>query len=256
MKLLQVLLLQPFILLIVPFFVVGAFILPSSASFRRASAVEDGTAALLASIITGPQGKPASSKEEDLQLTLAIIRDHDARSTTVSKDQFIQQMEAVATVPADEKVDVSVPYDAAAMLAYEANDDKSTMTFDNFKTQYVADAIALVKSKRQQPTIAADDDEEPPTKKAESTTSTTSKIYSGTVKWFDLKKGFGFITRNDDGRDLFVHQTDIYDEGFRSVNNGEEVEYQVAIGDNGREKAVHVTAPNGELLKRGFAYKK
>ena len=97
-------------------------------------------------VITGPKGKAASSYEEDLALTLKIIRDHDARSTTVSKEQFVQQMEATISDESDEEFDVSVPYDATAQLAYEASD--KSMSFDDFKVKYLADAVALVKSKQ------------------------------------------------------------------------------------------------------------
>jgi hypothetical protein len=93
----------------------------------------------------------AVSFEEDLALTRQIIMDHQARSVTVSKEQFVQQMEELVK-PVEEivtdTVDLSVPYDAAARLAYESLEDKSTISFDAFRTQYLANAVAMVKSKR------------------------------------------------------------------------------------------------------------
>lgn len=103
---------------------------------------------------------PAISFEEDLALTRQIILDHQSRSATVSQEQFIQQMEelvksddAATVVPAKvevaaDAVDISVPYHAAARLAYESVEDKSATSFDAFETQYLADAVALVKSKQ------------------------------------------------------------------------------------------------------------
>ncbi len=55
---------------------------------------------------------------------------------------------------------------------------------------------------------------------------------SGTVKWFDSKKGFGFIL-NADGKDVFVHFSSIEGEGFRSLKDGEIVEYEQISGDKG-----------------------
>ena len=66
----------------------------------------------------------------------------------------------------------------------------------------------------------------------------------GSVKWFNDTKGFGFISPSDGSDDLFVHQSSIRTEGFRSLGDGEEVEYEVATGDDGRKKAVDVTGPN------------
>jgi CspA family cold shock protein len=55
---------------------------------------------------------------------------------------------------------------------------------------------------------------------------------SGTVKWFDSKKGFGFIL-NADGKDVFVHFSSIEGDGFRSLKDGEQVEYEQITGDKG-----------------------
>jgi cold shock protein len=54
----------------------------------------------------------------------------------------------------------------------------------------------------------------------------------GTVKWFDVKKGFGFII-NDAGKDVFVHYTSIEGDGFRSLKDGERVEYEQIEGNKG-----------------------
>jgi len=55
---------------------------------------------------------------------------------------------------------------------------------------------------------------------------------TGTVKWFDPQKGFGFIL-NEDGCDVFVHYTSIEGEGFRCLRNGQKVEYQEIPGEKG-----------------------
>lgn len=54
----------------------------------------------------------------------------------------------------------------------------------------------------------------------------------GIVKWFNATKGFGFITR-DTGRDAFVHYTAIQQNGFRSLNEGQKVEFTLAEGEKG-----------------------
>ncbi len=57
-------------------------------------------------------------------------------------------------------------------------------------------------------------------------------IYTGNVKWFDNKKGYGFIER-EDGEDVFVHFSAIEEEGFKSLEDGQEVEFEIVEGDRG-----------------------
>ena len=54
---------------------------------------------------------------------------------------------------------------------------------------------------------------------------------TGTVKWFSNDKGFGFITPDDQSTDLFVHQSAILGEGYRSLAEGAKVSYEVEAGD-------------------------
>ncbi|KAM0049415.1 putative transcription factor interactor and regulator CCHC(Zn) family [Helianthus debilis subsp. tardiflorus] len=77
-----------------------------------------------------------------------------------------------------------------------------------------------------------------------------SNRQSGTVKWFNDTKGFGFITPEDGGEDLFVHQSSIRTDGFRSLGDGETVEFVVETGSDGRTKAADVTGP-GEAPVQG-----
>jgi CspA family cold shock protein len=68
----------------------------------------------------------------------------------------------------------------------------------------------------------------------------TQSMPSGTVKWFSDDKGFGFITPDEGGKDLFVHHTAIVAEGYRSLPEGARVTYEEESGDKG-PKAVNVT---------------
>ncbi len=61
----------------------------------------------------------------------------------------------------------------------------------------------------------------------------------GTVKWFNGTKGFGFIER-EGGDDLFVHFSEIQGEGFRSLGEGQEVEFDESAGRNGKPQASNV----------------
>ena len=56
---------------------------------------------------------------------------------------------------------------------------------------------------------------------------------TGKVKWFDAKKGFGFITPDDGSADLFVHFSNIEADGFKSLDEGQEVEFQAEEGRKG-----------------------
>ena len=54
----------------------------------------------------------------------------------------------------------------------------------------------------------------------------------GTVKWFDSKKGYGFI-HLDDGNDVFAHYSEIVSDGFRSLKEGQKVEFEITDGKKG-----------------------
>ena len=64
---------------------------------------------------------------------------------------------------------------------------------------------------------------------------------TGTVKWFSDEKGFGFITPDDGSKDLFVHQSAIVGDGFRSLSEGAKVTYESEASDRG-PRAVGVRA--------------
>ena len=73
--------------------------------------------------------------------------------------------------------------------------------------------------------------------------------HNGTCKWFDSKKGFGFIkVDGEEGRDVFVHQTAIHAEGFRNLAEDEPVEFDI-VERNGKEQADNVTGPNGDYVQ-------
>lgn len=59
---------------------------------------------------------------------------------------------------------------------------------------------------------------------------------TGTVKWFDSAKGFGFIT-GEDGKDVFVHFTAVVSNGFKTLEEGQKVSYEVVDGQRGPQAA-------------------
>src|SRR5437868_6408773 len=63
------------------------------------------------------------------------------------------------------------------------------------------------------------------------------RMATGTVKWFNDAKGYGFITPDGGGKDVFVHHTAIQMEGFRSLAEGQKVEYEVTEGPKGPQAA-------------------
>ncbi|TFY89688.1 cold-shock protein [Pseudomonas nabeulensis] len=56
---------------------------------------------------------------------------------------------------------------------------------------------------------------------------------AGTVKWFNAEKGFGFITPEGGGSDIFVHYSSILSDGFKTLEEGQQVEYEVKEGQKG-----------------------
>ncbi|MFC1738122.1 cold-shock protein [Planctomycetota bacterium] len=65
---------------------------------------------------------------------------------------------------------------------------------------------------------------------------------TGTVKWFNERKGYGFIVPDDGGDDLFVHHSEIRPEGDTSLSEGQKVEYEIGKGEKDRPCAVEVSA--------------
>jgi CspA family cold shock protein len=59
----------------------------------------------------------------------------------------------------------------------------------------------------------------------------------GTVKWFNESKGFGFITQDDGGSDVFAHYSEIQGDGFKNLAEGDKVSYDVVEGDKGLKAA-------------------
>ncbi|KAK8950972.1 putative F-box/LRR-repeat protein 23 [Platanthera zijinensis] len=76
----------------------------------------------------------------------------------------------------------------------------------------------------------------------------------GSVKWFDRWRGFGFITPEGSGVDLFVHSSSIKAVGRRWLTAGQSVEFFVSIGSDGRSSAVSVTAPPSSSSQKAWCY--
>jgi CspA family cold shock protein len=65
-------------------------------------------------------------------------------------------------------------------------------------------------------------------------------VSSGTVKWFSGKKGYGFITPDEGGGDVFVHHSEIKTDGYATLYEGQKVEYEIGEGQKGRPCATNV----------------
>jgi CspA family cold shock protein len=68
-------------------------------------------------------------------------------------------------------------------------------------------------------------------------------LETGTVKWFNDQKGYGFIAPDDGGEDLFVHHTNIDMDGYRSLQEGQKVQYEPGQGRKGPEATKVTAAP-------------
>jgi cold shock protein len=62
-------------------------------------------------------------------------------------------------------------------------------------------------------------------------------VAQGTVKWFNAEKGFGFIATDGGGADVFVHYSAIQSDGFKSLEEGDRVEFETTAGRDGRPQA-------------------
>ena len=76
---------------------------------------------------------------------------------------------------------------------------------------------------------------------------------TGTVNWFNSKKGFGFITPDGGGKELFFHHSDILMEGFKSIEDGQAVEYEIGENKKGPcAKNVKPVSVSGNLIVSFF----
>jgi CspA family cold shock protein len=76
----------------------------------------------------------------------------------------------------------------------------------------------------------------------------------GTVKWFDSEKGYGFIPPEDGGEDVFVHHTGIAGSGFKSLEEGEKVTYELTQGRKGPQAANVSKGSGGAEPRRTIEY--
>lgn len=80
------------------------------------------------------------------------------------------------------------------------------------------------------------------------------EVMQGTVKWFNAKRGYGFIV-GENGKDIFIHFTDIQAEGFKTLNDGDIVEYELVNAEKGL-KAVNIKKiKSGQVSKKPFVKK-
>mgnify|MGYP001174053877 CR=1 FL=1 len=65
---------------------------------------------------------------------------------------------------------------------------------------------------------------------------------SGTVKWFNASKGFGFIQADDGSKDVFVHVSAVEKAGLATLNEGQKIGYELVVGKNGKSSAENLKA--------------
>ncbi|ALG68962.1 cold-shock protein [Beggiatoa leptomitoformis] len=65
-------------------------------------------------------------------------------------------------------------------------------------------------------------------------------MQTGTIKWFDKTRGYGFIAPEDGSRDVLIHYSSIREEGFQSLNEGQKVEFESQLGPKGPQATVCV----------------
>lgn len=70
----------------------------------------------------------------------------------------------------------------------------------------------------------------------------------GTVKWFNDEKGYGFLRPDGGGGDVFVHHSGIVMEGFRTLQEGERVQYDLVVGPSGKSQAENVIKEEAKTL--------
>ena len=99
-------------------------------------------------------------------------------------------------------------------------------------SRFTSSASLLTRSLTSSRSLLADQADVAAADPQSSTEGSSRGSESGTVKWFDSSKGFGFITR-DNGDDLFVHFTAIQGSGYRTLEEGQKVEYSVGAGQKG-----------------------
>ncbi len=87
-------------------------------------------------------------------------------------------------------------------------------------------------------------------KKTQGKKDELQRMPQGTVKWFNTEKGYGFISPDDGSEDVFVHHTGIAGGGFKSLNEGEKVTYEVVRGRRGMQAENVSKAAGGRSFER------